>query len=112
MTNSTQLKIKIENSDILQLNFSYTNRTTIDDLIEFIAYNFPEKNICPCYHLYGNYENKDLVALEGVWAFYNCFNKYSNLVLKKPENNKCQCDKFIMDNYKKSKIQIIQNNLE
>ena len=31
------------------------------------------------------------------------------MVLKKTENNKCQCDKFIKANYKKSKIQIIKD---
>ena len=109
MTNYSPLKIRIENSDTLQIYFSYTNKTTIDDLIEFIAYNFPEKNICPCYKLYGTYENRDPMEMEGNWTFNNCLNKYSNFVLKKPENNKCQCDKFIKANYTKSKLHIIQN---
>ena len=109
MTNYSPLKIRIENSDTLQIYFSYTNKTTIDDLIEFIAYNFPEKNICPCYKLYGTYENRDPMGMEGNWTFNNCLNKYSNFVLKKPENNKCQCDKFIKANYTKSKLHIIQN---
>jgi len=81
-----------------------------DDLIEFIAYFFPSKNVCPCYKLYGSYENKETMEMDGNWTFYGCINKYSNFMLINPNQNKeCQCDYKIKDNFTKSKLQIIQN---
>ena len=110
MTHYCKPKLKIENSEPLEFYYSYTQLTTIDDLIEFIAYYFPDRHICPCYKIKANYENKELMELDGNWTFYGCVNKYSNFTLYNPnENNECKCDYKIKDNFTKSKIQIIQN---
>ena len=69
MTHYCKLKLKIENSDPLEFYYSYTQITTIDDLIEFIAYYYPDRHICPCYKLKANYENKELMEIDGNWLF-------------------------------------------
>ena len=110
MTHYCKLKVKIEDTDILEFYYSYTQVSTVDDLIEFIAYFFPSKNVCPCYKLYGSYENKETMEMDGNWTFYGCINKYSNFMLINPNQNKeCQCDYKIKDNFTKTKLQIIQN---
>ena len=60
MTHCCKIKIKINESDILEFYFSYTISTTINDLIEFIAYNFPDKHICPCYRVKAKKKIKNL----------------------------------------------------
>ena len=56
MSSYCQLKVKIQNSDTIDFYYAYNQRSTLDDLLEFVAYNFPEKNICPCFKFKGNYE--------------------------------------------------------
>ena len=109
MTNYCKIKVAIENGDVLDFYYSYHKTTTMDDLLEFIAYYYPQKNICPCYTFQATYENKEIMKLDGNWTFYNCINKYSNFILSSPKDNKCTCDNYFKDNFRKSKIQIIQN---
>ena len=47
--------------------------------------------------------------MDGNWTFYNCLNKYSNFILCSPKENKCICDNYFKDNFRKSKTHIIQN---
>ena len=109
MSNCSKLKIKLEDSKLLEFFYAYDkNSATLDDLLEFIAFSFQNDNICPCYEFKAKYENKDILKLEKHWNFYECFNKYANFVLFIPDKQ-CKCDNNIKDNYKKSKLQIIQN---
>lgn len=109
MTNYAKIKVQIENGDLLEFYYSFHKTSTMDDLLEFIAYYFPGKNICPCYKFKASYENKEPMELDGNWTFYNCINKCSNFVLYIPNDNKCICDNYFKDNFRKSKTQIIQN---
>ena len=107
MSNCSKLKIKLEDSKLLEFFYAYDkNSATLDDLLEFIAFSFQNDNICPCYEFKAKYENKDILKLEKHWNFYECFNKYANFVLFIPDKQ-CKCDNNIKDNYKKSKLQII-----
>ena len=109
MSNCSKVKVKLEDSKLLEFFYAYDkNVATLDDLLEFIAFNFPNENICPCCEFKAKYENKDILKLEKHWNFYDCFNKYSNFVLFIPDKQ-CKCDNNIKDNFKKSKLQIIQN---
>jgi len=108
MSSYCQLKVKIQNSDTIDFYYAYNQRSTLDDLLEFIAYNFPEKNICPCFKFKGNYECQEIMDMDGDWFFFNCLNKYTNIELYNP-NGECKCNKIIRDNFRKSKIQIIKN---
>ena len=110
MTHCCKIKIKINESDTLEFYFSYTISTTINGLIEFIAYNFPDKHICPCYRVKAKNKNKEFMELNKYWTFNNSINKYSNFNLYNPNPNKeCKCDNIIRDNYTKSKKHIIQD---
>ena len=70
MSSYCKLKVKVEDSDTLEFYYAYNSRSTINDLIEFIAYYFPEKNICPCYKMKASYEMKEPMDLEGNWHFF------------------------------------------
>ena len=108
MSNYIKLKVGIEGSGNIEFYYSYNKRTTIDDLVEFIAYYFPEKIICPCYKLKGSFEGKEMMEMDGNWQFVNCVNKYSSFTLFNPKKI-CKCDNEMKDNFRKSKIEIIQN---
>ena len=108
MSNCKKIKVAIENSDSIEFYYSYNNKSTIDDLIEFIAYYFPEKNICPCYKIKASYENKDPMNMDGNWTFDNCVNKYSKYVLYN-QNKECKCNVNMKDFFRKPKKQIIED---
>ena len=109
MSNCSKIKVKLEDSKLLEFFYAYDkNVATLDDLLEFMAFNFPNENICPCYEFNAKYENKETIKLEKHWNFYDCFNKYSNFILFIPDKQ-CKCDNNIKDNFRKSKLQIIQN---
>ena len=65
MSNYSKLKVKLDN-DTLEFYYSYNKNSTIDDLIEFIAYYFPEKDICPCYKIKASYESKEPMDMDGI----------------------------------------------
>ena len=108
MSSFCQLKVKIQNADTIEFYYAYNKRSNFYDLLEFIAYYFPEKNICPCFKFRGSYEGKEIIDIDNDWFFFNCLNKYINIELYNP-NGECKCKKIIRDNFRKSKIQIIKN---
>ena len=108
MSSFCQLKVKIQNADTIEFYYAYNKRSNFYDLLEFIAYYFPEKNICPCFKFRGSYEGKEIIDIDNDWFFFNCLNKYTNIELYNP-NGECKCKKIIRDNFRKSKIQIIKN---
>ena len=107
MSSYCKLKVKVEDSDTLEFYYAYNSRSTINDLIEFIAYYFPEKNICPCYKMKASYEMKESMDLEGNWHFFDCVTKYMNFELYNP-NEDCICSFELKNNFRKSKLQIIE----
>ena len=108
MSNYCKLKVKIENSETFEFYFSYNDKTTFDDLLEFIAYYFPEKNICPCFKFKANYNNIANIEIERNWTFVSRINNCSDFILFSP-NKKCNCIYLIKDNFSRSKLQILQN---
>ena len=108
MSHCKKIKVGIENSDAIEFYYSYNGKSSIDDLIEFIAYYFPDKNICPCFKFKASFENQDPMDLDGNWSFYSCTNKYSNFILYNP-NKICKCSNALKEFFHKPKIQIIQD---
>ena len=108
MLSCKKIKVAIENSNALEFYYSYNNKSTVDDLIEFIAYYFPEKNICPCYKMKASYEGRDTMDMDANWAFDSCVNKYSNFVLYNP-NQVCKCSNNMKNFFRKPKKQIIED---
>ena len=108
MSHCKKIKLGIENSDAIEFYYSYNGKSSIDDLIEFIAYYFPDKNICPCFKFKASFENQDPMDLDGNWSFSSCTNKYSNFILYNP-NKICKCSNALKEFFHKPKIQIIQD---
>ena len=111
MSNYRQLRIKIEGHDTLSFYFVFNERTTFDDLLEFMAYYFPQYHFCPCFKFKAVLVDvKKNMEMDGNWSFKNAVEKYSNFELFNANPNKeCKCSNIIKDNFTKSKIQIIQN---
>ena len=110
MVKFCQLKIKLETEEEISPYFAYNENTTFDDLLEFIAYYYPELNICPCYKFKGQYEDIDLVNIENNWPVLTCINKfcYFKIENKKP----CYCSQEFKEYYKKSKRYIINDIMQ
>jgi hypothetical protein len=82
MTDYSKIKVKLEDSTILDFYFAYNkNTTSLDELLEFMAYHFPNKNICPCCEFKASYEKKQMMVLEKNWHFYDCISKYTDFEL-------------------------------
>ena len=110
MVKFCQLQIKIENQGSISPYFAYNENTTFDDLLEFIAYYYPEQNICPCFQFKGQFENIDLVNIENNWQVMPCINKFAYY---KIENKKgCHCSQEFKEYYKKSKRYIINDIMQ
>lgn len=89
MAYNQQITIYIERSNNYSIYFSYNQNTIFQDLFEFIIYNNPEKNICPCYKMqYYNNSNGtyyDLSLNENVYNYINN-NSYKQYNLEKKAN--------------------------
>ena len=109
----SQIKIVLENSESFSFFYCYSQNTTFEDLLEFILYNFPNKNLCPCYTFINPY-NKDRSSISyiknnsKVIDFIKNNNSCTSYhIIKKSKDKQC-CDSLIQNHYKKSKTQMIQ----
>ena len=109
MAEFTNIKIEIENSGIIETHFVYNKNTDFNDLFEFLAYYYPEKNICPCFKFRAHYLGNDneYVEINNDWKFKECMNKFIDFHLFK--SSECHCIPEYKDYYKKSKNYIINN---
>ena len=93
MAYNQQITIYIESSNSYSIYFSYNQNTIFQDLFEFIIYNNPEKNICPCYKMqYYNNSNGtyyDLSLNENVYNYINN-NSYKQYNLEKKSKRDIQ----------------------
>ena len=103
-----QIKLKIENAGSITFYYSYTQNTTLSDLLEYVAYSFPKKKICPCFKFRGRFKKKELMELDNLWSFKNCIATISDFELYNP-NKECKCGNIMKNNFTKSKIEIIEN---
>ena len=107
MSDYYHMKVNIENSEPIEFDYLYNSKSTFEYLLEFIAFHFPEKKICPCFQFKAYYEDKEIIDINRNWTFNSCIKKYSNFFLYNP-NKKCQCLSFIKENYNRTKIDILQ----
>ena len=109
MAEFTNIKIEIENSGIIETHFVYNKNTDFNDLFEFLAYYYPEKNLCPCFKFRAHYLGNDneYVEINNDWKFKECMNKFIDFHLFK--SFECNCIPEYKDYYKKSKKYIINN---
>ena len=50
MADYIDIKLNLENNEIIPFYYASQKNTTFKDLLEYILYNFPDKNICPCFN--------------------------------------------------------------
>ena len=80
------------------LCFYYYENTILQDLLEYIAYNYQQYNFCLCFR-FKEYDNDKKLK-----EFSNIFNEF-NLTIYKPRET-CSCNPTTKDNIKKSKKEI------
>ena len=124
-----QIYINSNNYGNVNFQYSYNDNSTFFDLLEFLAYNSPNLNICPCYKIqyynnYNNYNNDNYIYLTFVENnnLYNYQNSYTDVDMSKNvqsffnsyqnyiifyKKGKCICNEIFKNNFKKSKIQIL-----
>ena len=116
-----KLELQAEKGDCLSFYLVVNEKTTFEDLLEFILYNFPDKNFCPCYKFqYSDSENKDkdkeqYNIIDNNLKIYDLISKknYSLRISNIHPDKKCHCDSSLKNYYQQSKtnlIKIIQEN--
>ena len=100
------LKSEKDSSTIIEFYFYYYKRTTIEDLLEYIIYNYTENNFCLCFQLKYKKEKLDLKT-----NFNDKF-KNSGTIDIYVSNTKCNCHQTLKDNIKKSRKEIIDLLIE
>ena len=108
MSDYCKLEVGLEKSESISFYYAYNKKSTIDDLLEFIAYYFPEKNICPCFKFQVTNKNNEKKNVDGNLKFETIFKEYSNFILYNPKKE-CKCNSTMKNNFSKSKKEIIQN---
>ena len=101
------LKSEKDSSTIIGFYFCYFKRTTIEDLLEYIIYNFPDKNFCLCFQLKYKNEKLDLKTdfndkFKNIWTSIDIY----------VSNTKCNCHQTLKENIKKSRKEIIDLLIE
>ena len=110
MLKYSNLKIKIENQGTVNIVFPYNTFSTFDDLLELIAYYYTQKPICPCFKFRAKDENEETTEIAGNSTVSNTIDKYTNFELfNSNPHQQCICSNIIKENYKKSKLKIIEN---
>ena len=110
MTSYCELEVKIEDKEIIKVHYVYNDSTTFDDLIEFLSYYYPDKNICPCFKFKGDYDYKEFHDIDMNWKIKSCINKYTKYqIVNMNEDKQCHCSPQFKDNFKKPKKYIINN---
>lgn len=116
MSDYCQIKLLFENNTNFTIYYSFFEKYTFVELLEYISYNYPEKNICLCSQIRekidksskGNskYEDIDLNTnfKEYIKNRNYQFQPINLYIFKK----KCECNSIIKDNLKKSKTEIIK----
>ena len=110
MSCNIQLNIDNNRVEILNYNFNY-DYTTFEDLLEYVSFLFPNYNFCHCFKFFyynGNQwlpiENEDKISSV-------IFNNSLNLTLSHGDNL-CTCNPLLKESFKKTKKQIIFENLD
>ena len=80
-------------------------------MLEYLAYNFPEEKICPCFQFIDKFSNKIIEKNKKIIDFM--INVNQKIYLKNAENDKkCKCLELIKKYYKKTKIELLSEEFE
>ena len=109
MVEYTTIYLKFQDtSNNFSFYFYYHEKTTIEDLLEYIINYFQEKKLCLCFQLH-QMKNNNYYLIELNYNFKEYIsinNSYFYIFI--PKGNGCQCDQITKDNIKKSKKEIIE----
>jgi len=99
-----------DSSKNIEFYFYYFKRTTIEDLLEYVIYNFPEKNFCSCFQLKKN--NNEILDLKTKIKDKFKNKEYPEIYISNTNGKICPCPQIFKDNIKKSKKEIIDSLIE
>ena len=114
-----KIQLDEESCGNLSFYYSFNEKDTFNDLLEYVLYHFPEKNICPCFKFQYSEEkgNSEYIEVEPstTIAAFIINKKYLFKIVNAQPDKECHCDELLKEYYKKSKadlIDIIQKNIE
>ena len=105
---NTQIIVNIQNQTKIKVYYSYNQNSNFQDLLEYLAYLFPDLKICECYYFSDRYYN-NIIGLEEKIDNY----RYSleNLSLYR-NTNKCLCDSIYLKYSKKMIFNYFKNEYD
>ena len=107
MTKNISIPLNINDKGNILIDIPYNNKVTFNYILEIISYNFPDYDICPCF----KFQYKEKYSYYGDWKNIDTNQKVSDFSYGdykfKITNKKCTCCEVTKDNYKNSKIEII-----
>ena len=118
MYENAKIQVFIPNLKYITLYYSYNAETTFQDLLEYIAYLFPENDICDCHKFtyYNNYYNNEIPKN---YRIKDSKNILGNLIIYRNGQN-CSCGnnsylkcskKIICDNYSEENKALKKENI-
>ena len=117
MSDYVEFKLNIESNESISFYFTFNEKTNFKELLEYILYNFPEKDLCPCFKFQfkndkcnqANSKYIDIDINSKIKEFIRDKNykfKPVNLYLNKNKNS--MCSSSVKNYYKKLKTEIIE----
>ena len=100
-------KIFVNINDSKELEANFNLNRTFGYLLEYLAYNFPEENICPCFQFIDKFSNEKIEKSKKIIDSMTNLNQ--KIYLKNTQKDKnCHCNELIKKYFKKTKIEILE----
>ena len=110
MTYYKKISLNIENQGNYDFHCTYNRKTKFYDLLENIASNYPDLNVCPCFKfqcmMYSRQNDIDMNS--GVYEYLNTYGYKQFQIINNNSDKKCNCNKYILNFFKKTKSEIIE----
>ena len=110
MTYYKKISLNIENQGNYDFHCTYNRKTKFYDLLENIASNYPDLNVCPCFKfqcmMYSRQNDIDMNS--GVYEYLNTYGYKQFQIINNNSDKKCNCNKYILNFFKKTKLEIIE----
>ena len=120
MSDYIEIKLILENNELISFYYVFQEKTTFKDLLEFILYNFPDKNFCSCFGFQYKIDKSNQANIRYADIDINFkikefiidknykYKPISLYIINKNSDKQCYCNSSIKNYYKKSKLDIIQ----